>query len=320
MNLSDLKVSIQKNKLPYYVSSFLKRLVPMQLLRGKLNQKLKQLNRYNAAEIYDRVNYYNKLKPGSELGADPTVLKDLLQLKSPSAYRYDTFEYTRLFSPQLKANFLFGDVIHTPNVPTIQKSRPVAGDNSKAVLLKLDKKRHYLFVNDNKPFAQKKNMLIGRSAINQEHRVRFMEMYFSHALCNLGQVNTNNGKPEWVKPKIPISTHLEYKFILSLEGWDVATNLKWIMSSNSIAVMPKPKYETWFMEGRLIANHHYICIKDDYSDLEEQLNYYITHEQEALAIISNANAWVKQFQDKRKEDLISLLVLQKYFECTGQSL
>jgi len=292
----------------------------MQLLRGKLNQKLKQLNRYNAAEIHDRVNYYNKLMPGSELGAAPTVLKDLLQLKSPSAYRHDTFEYTRFFSPQLKANFLFGDVIYAPNVSTIQKSRPVVGDNSNAVLLKLDKKRHYLFVNDNKPFTQKKNMLIGRSAINQEHRVRFMEMYFGHPMCNLGQVNTNNGKPEWVKPKIPISTHLDYKFILSLEGWDVATNLKWIMSSNSIAVMPKPKYETWFMEGRLIANHHYICIKDDYSDLEEQLNYYITHEQKALDIISNANAWVKQFRDKRKEDLISLLVLQKCFECTGQAL
>ncbi|MVN90643.1 glycosyl transferase family 90 [Mucilaginibacter aquatilis] len=314
MNLFDLEIAIQKNKLPYYIGNFLKRMLPA----GALANRLREIDNYGAAEIYDRVGYYNKLPMGSVLGDDPTALKDILKLKSPSAYRYDTFEYSRFFPGGLNANFLFGDVINTPEVPTIQKSRPVAGDNRNAVLLKLDKKRHYLFVKDKKPFIQKKDLLIGRSAVNQEHRVRFMEMYFNHPLCNLGQVNTNNGKPDWVKPKTPISTHLDYKFILSLEGWDVATNLKWIMSSNSIAVMPKPKYETWYMEGRLIPDHHYICIKDDYSDLEERLNHYIAHEQDALTIISNANAWVKQFQDKRKEDLISLLVLQKYFECTGQ--
>ena len=46
--------------------------------------------------------------------------------------------------------------------------------------------------------------------------------------------------------------NLNYKFILAIEGYDVATNLKWIMSSNSLAVMPRPTYATWFMEGTLI--------------------------------------------------------------------
>ena len=41
------------------------------------------------------------------------------------------------------------------------------------------------------------------------------------------------------------------------------------MSSNSVAVMPKPKYESWFMEGKLIPDYHYVLIKDDYSDFEE---------------------------------------------------
>ena len=42
------------------------------------------------------------------------------------------------------------------------------------------------------------------------------------------------------------------------------------MSSNSLCFMPKPKYETWFMEGKLIPNHHYVLIEDDYSNLLEQ--------------------------------------------------
>jgi hypothetical protein len=78
------------------------------------------------------------------------------------------------------------------------------------------------------------------------------------------------------------------------------------MSSNCLAVMPLPKYETWFMEGTLIPNYHYV------------LNYYIEHTDEALNIIQNAHNYVDQFRNKKREDLISLLVLKKYFEKTGQ--
>jgi RNase adaptor protein for sRNA GlmZ degradation len=82
--------------------------------------------------------------------------------------------------------------------------------------------------------------------------------------------------------------------------------------------MPAPKYENWFMEGRLIPDHHYIQIRDDYTDLEEKLQYYIEHTAKAQAIINTANAYVKQFFDKKQEDLISLLVLERYFYYTSQ--
>ena len=105
---------------------------------------------------------------------------------------------------------------------------------------------------------------------------------------------------------------------MALEGIDVASNLKWVMSSNSIAVMPRPTCETWFMEGTLIPDYHYIEIKPDFSDLEERLNYYIEHVAESLEIIRHAHEYVSQFKDKRRENLISLLVLDKYFKMTGQ--
>jgi hypothetical protein len=98
----------------------------------------------------------------------------------------------------------------------------------------------------------------------------------------------------------------------------VATNLKWVMSSNSLAVMPCPRYETWFMEGKLVPNYHYVEIKEDYSDLEDRLIYYIYHIEESFQIIENAHQYIAQFQDKKREDLISLLTLQKYFKQTKQ--
>jgi hypothetical protein len=136
-------------------------------------------------------------------------------------------------------------------------------------------------------------------------------------MCDLGQVNKEKN-PQWIKEKITIDEHLDYKFILCIEGYDVASNLRWVMSSNSLAVMPKPTCESWYMEGRLIPNYHYVLINDDYSNLEERLNYYIENTNEALQIIQNANAYVRQFRNQKTEDLISLLVLEKYFYRTGQ--
>ena len=106
---------------------------------------------------------------------------------------------------------------------------------------------------------------------------------------------------------------------LCIEGFDVATNLKWAMSSNSLCLTTKMLYETWFMEGKLEAGKHYVQLEDDYSDLEEKILYYSKHTKEAEEIISNAHQYVSQFQNQQREDVISLLVLNKYFELSGQA-
>lgn len=109
-----------------------------------------------------------------------------------------------------------------------------------------------------------------------------------------------------------IERHLNFKFILGIKGKDVATNLKWIMSTNSIAVIPRPTYESWFMEGKLVPDDRYREIKGDFSDLEERIQFFIGPTAEAEASI-NAHRYIAQFKNKRRERLISLLVLQKIF-------
>ena len=136
-------------------------------------------------------------------------------------------------------------------------------------------------------------------------------------MVDAASTNRIEAHPEWQAGKMTIDEHLDYKFIMSLEGNDVASNLKWVMSSNSIAVTPRHTVETWFMEGTLIPNYHYIEVKDDFSDLEERLTYYIEHPEEAEAIIQHAHEYVDQFRDEAREKLISLLVLKKYFDITN---
>lgn len=308
----------KNNRILYYLRAIGREMLPDFFCRIQLKTKLKSKVKYDADYLRERVDYYNKLE---NCGDQLKFLSPLSEFKIPPkirVYYFDSYEYTRFFSKKLKAAFLSGDVTHIPDFPTILKSRPIGNNNANSVLLNLDKVRHFMFVNDKKPFRNKKDMLVFRGAVTQPHRKRFLEKYFDHPLCNVGQVNHDEDDDRFLKEKMTIDEHLDYKFILSLEGNDVATNLKWVMSSNSIAVMPRPKFETWFMEGTLIPNHHYILISDDYSDLEEQLNYYICHSDKVLEIVKNANAYVNQFRNKKREDLISLLVLDKYFRETGQ--
>ena len=112
--------------------------------------------------------------------------------------------------------------------------------------------------------------------------------------------------------------HLDYKFIIALEGNDVASNLKWVMSSNSLAVMTRPTCETWFMEGQLRPDYHYVEVKEDFSDFEDKLKYYIAHPEKAEEIIAHAHEYVSQFRDNKREELLQLMVMQRYFETSGQ--
>ena len=60
--------------------------------------------------------------------------------------------------------------------------------------------------------------------------------------------------------------------------------------------------ETWFMEGKLIPDFHYVLLADDLSDVGAKVSHYLSHPHEARAIIANANGWVAQFLDEQRED------------------
>jgi hypothetical protein len=316
--LKRLSVRHKNNKLLYYSKSIVRLLLPRKIFRARLNRKIKSLNRFDYDYIKYRINYYNNLETISNLSAGVSCLKDFRLQKKNKTYFFDTYKYTRFFNSCLKMKYEFGDVTYVPSEPAIVKSRPISTDNAYSVVLNLDKVRHFTFVKDKKKFTKKKNMLVSRNDAGQPHRIKFLEMYINHPMCNIGKINSNGTHPELLKEWLTMDEQLDYKFILCLEGNDVASNLKWVMSSQSLAVMPNPKFETWFMEGTLIPNYHYVLIKDDYSDLEERMNYYIDHPDEAHEIIRNAHKYIEQFRHKQREDLLALLVLEKYFYMTNQ--
>lgn len=314
-------------RLGYYIRSFTAYRMPRRPYRRKLDRILSSMSAGERETVTRRTDYYNKLTPGASIPAGTgTRVADYRYPKTRhkfTTYFFDLFRDIRYFDPDYRFLYLFGDITEVPPQPMLTKSRPIAADNSNAnsVIFYLDSIRHFYFLKDRKSFASKKNMLVARNFVSQPHRRLLLEKYFGHPMCDVGQINTNFNQdhPEWVVDYMTIPQQLDYKFVSCIEGNDVATNLKWVMSSNSLAVMPKPKYETWYMEGTLIPGYHYVEIKEDYSDLIDKMNYYISHPEEAEAIISHAHEYVRQFQNKRIERLTRLSVLQKYFQTTGQT-
>ena len=309
-------ISGKNSKFAFFGKGLARELVPSRISRKALARVLASAKNYDIAELHDRVNYYCKLDAPEALPPDAETLGLKKIPRKKHAYFFDSREITRYFDPNLRWCFLPGDKTKVPSVPAILKSRPIAGDNRNAVLLKLNKVRHFIFVEDELSFAEKENIAVFRGKVhgNEKRRELFRKL-FDKLGFDLGNTDTGGGNPpEWSAPKMTIAEQLRCKFIFAIEGNDVASNLKWVMSSNSVAVMPRPEFETWFMEGRLVPNVHYIEIAKDYSDVEEKLRFYSEHPEEAQKIIDAAHAWVDLFRDKKREKLLQILVMRKYLK------
>lgn len=324
MNLKQLKSKIFNGKNPkfvYYIRAYVLNNIPRTLLRPRVCDLDRLLaRRADRDYILDRVDYYCRADcyPGTDAATwrEASTCIGKQQMTRQKVYYLDSMEYARHFDPSLRWHLEPGDVNYVPGVPSIVKSRPINGDNSNAVLLKLDKVRHFIFTNDRMPWRDKADRAVFRGKVSgKPQRLEFMRRWFGNERIDAGAIDRD--QPEWQRTKMTIPEHRPFRYIVSIEGNDVASNLKWVMSSNSIAVMPKPKFETWFMEGRLRPNYHYIEVKPDFSDLTERMDYYSAHPEEAEAIIRHAHEYVAQFRDNRRERLISLLVLRKYFKGTG---
>lgn len=267
-----------------------------------------------------RLDYYCKLRSPVEL----SVALGLQEFRSlpKNTYFFDLYPHIRAFPADIRFHILFGDVMVVPDQPSFVKSRPISDQNQNSVLMKLDAVRHFTFVDDELSFRDKRAALVWRGRLHldiaKERRLDFLRQFNGKRKFDVGHINKGDVFPEFRRLRMSIDEQLKFKYILSLEGVDVATNLKWIMSSNSLCFSQRLKFETWYMEGKLQPGVHYVEIADDFSDVEEKIDYYESHPAEAEQIIANANAYTKQFLDPEVENLLAHLVIARYLSYCWQ--
>lgn len=239
-------------------------------------------------------------------------------------------------------DFLFypHDRVEGFEVPTLVKSRPISGYNQ-SILFNLNYTRHFADVYKLKdmdiPYEEKKNVLVWRGAdtgygfgndipYRPVSRQTLVETYSGHKGANIDvgltslSVNNNNNKTDFtdqpfrkhLRPKMNMEELLKHKFLLSVEGNDVATNMKWILYSNSVAFCPPFTINSWILEENLHPWEHYIPVRYDFADLGDKVEWAINHEEQCKAISRQAKTYMEDFLDIQKEKQIMEAILDEY--------
>lgn len=199
----------------------------------------------------------------------------------------------------------FGDA--TPEctaLPVFVKSRRVA--DRCGILLPLNTARHWRDVRMTKlTYVPWEHKLDTRLVWRGSHTGR-VRRAFVHALAAAGHDVAFNIKVNSVGRTAPQRHMWEedmsaplirrqlmgYKYILCLQGNDVATSLKWQMAHNSLIFMPTPTKESWLMEGLLRPWVHYVPL-DSPLEAADRLRWARANDAECQHIVANANAWVE---------------------------
>lgn len=306
ISLKDNLRNRKHNKFSYYSRAYLNKYLKPSI---KSMDSLLSPEPKNLEYLLDRRDYYcSDIKSSGR-----SEISNLKNYSKPKNYYIDLYEVLKVFPSNYYINHLFGDISEEAEELSFVKSRPINQEGN-SVLLKLNHIRHFYFVNDSTSFDSKESKLIWRGAVwkRQLSRQKFFDVHGDNQKLDVGLVKGMSSYfPKYEKPFLTIEEQLKSKLILSLEGNDVATNLKWIMSSNSIPVMPKPTCETWFMEGRLIPDKHYLEVAQDFSNLEDRIEELLSNKSLSEEIIHAGNEYVKDFQDDRQEKLLQLMVAEK---------
>lgn len=218
---------------------------------------------------------------------------------------------------------LFGDIERDTHILDLVKNRNCNYKNS--VILNLNSGRHWNYYY-NRPedieFEKKKNLIFWRGITTGQknkiaNRFDLIERWFDkNKNIDVGFSGICQGKNDYkkyVKGKCNLQEFLKYKYILSVQGNDKDSGLNWKLNSNSLVLMAKPTVTSWLMESMLKPNVHYVLLKDDFSDLEEKFNWCEKNQDKCKEIIKNANKFMENFKDKKRESGIEDILINRYF-------
>ncbi|MCA3443294.1 MAG: hypothetical protein INF52_07945 [Rhodobacter sp.] len=223
-------------------------------------------------------------------------------------------------------------------IPTLVKSRMIHDRDSPCVLLPLDRRRHWgdvrAVAQNDIPFRDKADRLVWRGVTTGQFKPRDARSAYSSRFhvatlrtsrtdidigySGIMQVDdTNSDIPldalrARLRPPLDLRQQLQSRYLLSLEGNDVATGLKWMLFSNSAVLMPRPTCESWACEGELVAFEHYVPVKDDLSDIEEVFDWCLTHPDSCEEIAHNGKRYIEAFLDTARETEILRRIISAY--------
>lgn len=110
-----------------------------------------------------------------------------------------------------------------------------------------------------------------------------------------GGWESGQGVPsELFAPRCSIEDHLRHKYLLVVDGNCIASNHQWVFGSGSVPVMvTHPDNQYWF-QPFLRPMVHYVPVQYDLSDLQERIDWLVSHDTEAKQIAEAALAFSRE--------------------------
>ena len=106
-----------------------------------------------------------------------------------------------------------------------------------------------------------------------------------------------------------IEEQIKYKYILDIDGWASTWSATfWKLYSGSVLLKQKSVWKQWYYDD-LIEYVHYVPIANDFSDLNEKIQWCIDNDDKCKEITKNSRKFVieKLSWNQVKNDLINIL-------------
>jgi hypothetical protein len=146
---------------------------------------------------------------------------------------------------------------------------------------------------------EKKNELIYRGGLkaggpknfffentsNVSPRIKFLQCAQASMYSNIIHFGVNY---------VGIENIIKYKYLIDIDGntntWD---SLVWKLYSGSVVLKQESIWKQWYYDG-LKAWEHYIPLKNDFSDLDEIIEWSMSNDKKCKAIAASAKSFVEQ--------------------------
>ena len=164
------------------------------------------------------------------------------------------------------------------------------------------------------PFSQRINRAVWRGDNSGRHynpryqektaRFSFVSLYVHNTsgYIDVGFVIDDNSNRKstvpigLTKPRMTPEEMAGHRYIVMLEGNDVASGLKWALGSGSVVLMPPPKVISFACETLLIPYYHYVPLNEDATNLLEVIQWCNSQSMNSMvSITENARIFIKGF-------------------------
>lgn len=160
--------------------------------------------------------------------------------------------------------------------------------------------RQEIFYTEN-DFFNKSRKVVWRGAVKtNKHRQNLLRVTAGKEWADVQAIrwaSASKLKTQDLGNALSMADHCQYQFVLQTEGHSYSGRGKYLQNCNSVVIIPK---RTWIEphHSLLIASgpqQNFVEIEEDFSDLEEKVEFLLEHPEEAYRIAQNG---IMTFRDQ----------------------